>query len=123
MSAPPIYIFSVHGSDNNNFFHINAIIMTPEINKAIETRPLVDSGTGGSLHRPELRTGTRIQLDKIGISNHGMKCGWNQKQTRDYLILHGSRFTHQWQRTHGTIPYYWIGKPKSHFGITLVVKA
>jgi hypothetical protein len=28
MSAPPIYIFSVHGSDNNNFFHIDPIITT-----------------------------------------------------------------------------------------------
>jgi hypothetical protein len=37
MSAPPIYIFSVHGSDNNNSFHIDAIIMTPERNELIET--------------------------------------------------------------------------------------
>jgi hypothetical protein len=26
------------------------------------------------------------------------------------------------KRIYGTIPYYWIGKPKDHFGITLVVK-
>jgi hypothetical protein len=48
MSAPPVYIFSVHGSNNNNSFHIDAIIMTPEKNKPIETRPLVDSGAGGT---------------------------------------------------------------------------
>jgi hypothetical protein len=47
MSAPPIYIFSVHGSNNNNSFYIDAIIMTPEKNKPIKTQPLVDSGTGG----------------------------------------------------------------------------
>jgi hypothetical protein len=47
MSAPPLYILSVHGSDNNNSFHTNAIIMTPEKNELIETQPLVDSGTGG----------------------------------------------------------------------------
>jgi hypothetical protein len=46
MSAPPIYIFSVH--ENNNFFHIDAIITTPEKNEPIETRPLVDSGAGGT---------------------------------------------------------------------------
>jgi Ty3 transposon capsid-like protein len=32
-------------------------------------------------------------------------------------------FTCQRQETHGMIFYHWIGKPKSHFGITLVVKA
>jgi hypothetical protein len=38
MSAPPLYIFSVHGSDNNNnSFHIDAIITTPEKNEPIET--------------------------------------------------------------------------------------
>jgi hypothetical protein len=47
MSAPPIYIFSVHGSDNNNSFYIDAIIMTPEKNEPIEIRPLVNSGAGG----------------------------------------------------------------------------
>jgi hypothetical protein len=47
MSAPPLYIFSVHGS-NNNSFHINANIVTPEKNEPIETRPLVDSGAGGT---------------------------------------------------------------------------
>jgi hypothetical protein len=33
----PIYIFSVHRSDNDNFFHIDAIITTPEKNEPIET--------------------------------------------------------------------------------------
>jgi hypothetical protein len=47
MSAPPLYIFSVHGADNNNFFYTSAIIMTPEKNELIETQPLVDSGAGG----------------------------------------------------------------------------
>jgi hypothetical protein len=46
-SAPPLYIFSVHGSENNNSFHIDAIIMTHEKNELIKTQPLVDSGTGG----------------------------------------------------------------------------
>jgi hypothetical protein len=48
MSAPPIYIFSVHGSENNNSFHIDAIITTPEKNEPIKTWPLVDSGAGGT---------------------------------------------------------------------------
>jgi hypothetical protein len=47
MSAPPLYIFSVHGSENNNSFHIDAISTTPEKNKPIETQPLVDSDAGG----------------------------------------------------------------------------
>jgi hypothetical protein len=47
MSAPPIYIFSVHSPDNNNSFYIDAIIETPEKNKLIETQPLVNSGAGG----------------------------------------------------------------------------
>jgi predicted aspartyl protease len=38
----------VHGSNNNNSFHINAIITTPEKNKPIKIRPLVDSGAGGT---------------------------------------------------------------------------
>jgi hypothetical protein len=37
----------VHGSDNNNSFHVDAIITTPEKNELIETQPLVDSGAGG----------------------------------------------------------------------------
>jgi predicted aspartyl protease len=48
MSAPPIYIFSVHKSDNNNSFYIDAIIETPEKNEPIKTWPLVDSGAGGT---------------------------------------------------------------------------
>jgi hypothetical protein len=47
-SAPPLYIFSVHGSNNNNSFHIDAIITTLEKNEQIETWPLVDSGAGGT---------------------------------------------------------------------------
>jgi hypothetical protein len=47
MSAPPLYIFSVHGSKNNNSFHIKTIIMTSEKNELIKTQPLVDSGAGG----------------------------------------------------------------------------
>jgi hypothetical protein len=47
MSAPPLYIFSVHRSNDNNSFYTNAIIMTPEKNEPIETQPLVDSGAGG----------------------------------------------------------------------------
>jgi predicted aspartyl protease len=46
-SAPPLYIFSVHGSKNNNSFHINAIITIPEKNELIKTQPLVNSGAGG----------------------------------------------------------------------------
>jgi hypothetical protein len=46
-SAPPLYIFSVHGSNDNNSFYTNAIITTPEKNEPIETQPLVDSGAGG----------------------------------------------------------------------------
>jgi hypothetical protein len=46
-SASSIYIFSVHKPDNNNSFHIDAIIETPEKNEPIETQPLVDSGAGG----------------------------------------------------------------------------
>jgi hypothetical protein len=45
MSAPPVYIFSVHKSNNNNSFHVDAIITTLEKNELIETQPLVDSGT------------------------------------------------------------------------------
>jgi Retroviral aspartyl protease len=47
-SAPPLYIFSVHETDNNNFFYIDAIIETHEKNEPIETWPLVDSGAGGT---------------------------------------------------------------------------
>jgi hypothetical protein len=76
-----------------------------------------------NLYGPELRMETRIQPNKTGISDHSTKCGRKRKQTGNHLILYRSRFTRQQQETQGTIPYYWIGKPKSHFGITLVVKA
>jgi hypothetical protein len=45
-SGPPVYIFSVHGSDNNNSFYVDAIITTPEKNEWIKTQPLVNSGAG-----------------------------------------------------------------------------
>jgi hypothetical protein len=45
MSMPPIYIFSVSESNNNNSFCTKAIITTPE-KEPIKTEPLVDSGTG-----------------------------------------------------------------------------
>jgi hypothetical protein len=66
MSAPPLYIFSVHGSDNNNSFHTNAIIMIPEKNESIETQPLVDSGAGG------------IFMDQNYARKHGFNLtNWN----------------------------------------------
>jgi hypothetical protein len=51
-----------------------------------------------------------------------MKRGWNRKQTRNHPILYRSRYTGSWQNKYGMIPYYWIGKPKDHFGITLVAR-
>jgi hypothetical protein len=65
---------------------------------------------------------TRIQSDKTGISDHGMKHGRNWKQTRNYPILHGSRFTHQWQNAYRTIPYYWIGNQKIILGLPWLQK-
>jgi hypothetical protein len=65
MSAPPLYIFSVHGSDNNNFFHIDAIIMTPEKNKLIKTQPLVDSGTGETFMDQNYALKHRFNLMKL----------------------------------------------------------
>jgi hypothetical protein len=47
MSTPPIYIFLVNGSNDNSFL-IKANIVIPEKNKSIKTRPLVDSGAGGT---------------------------------------------------------------------------
>jgi hypothetical protein len=119
-----MYIFSIHGS-NNNSFHINAIITTPEKNKLIETQPLVDFGTGEIFMDQNYARKQGFNLTKLEypIMGHGTKCGRNRKYTRNYPILYGSRFTRQRQKAYGTIPYYWIGKPKSHFGITLVVKA
>jgi hypothetical protein len=65
MSAPPLYIFSVHGSDNNNSFHINAIITTPEKNELIETQPLVDSGAGGTFMDQNYARKHRFNLTKL----------------------------------------------------------
>jgi hypothetical protein len=70
MSAPPIYIFSVHESNDNNSFHINAIIMTPEKNELIKTQPLVNSGTGGTF------------IDQ----NYSRKQGFNLMKL-EYLIM------------------------------------
>jgi Retroviral aspartyl protease len=87
MSAPPIYIFSVHGSNNNNFFHIDAIIMTPEKNEPIETRPLVDSGAG------------RTFMDQ----NYAWKQGFNLTKL-EYPIT--ARNVDRTKNKQGTIRYY-----------------
>jgi RNase H-like domain found in reverse transcriptase/Reverse transcriptase (RNA-dependent DNA polymerase) len=65
MSAPPLYIFSVHGSNNNNSFHINAIVTNPEKNELIETWPLVDSGAGGTLMDQNYAWKHRFNLTKL----------------------------------------------------------
>jgi hypothetical protein len=65
MSAPLLYIFSVHGSDNNNSFHIDAIIMTPEKNKPIKTRPLVNSGAEGTFMDQNYARKHRFNLTKL----------------------------------------------------------
>jgi Retroviral aspartyl protease len=64
-SVPPLYIFSVHGSDNNNSFHIDAIITTPEKNELIKTRPLVDSGAGGTFMDQNYAQKHRFNLTKL----------------------------------------------------------
>jgi hypothetical protein len=87
MSAPPLYIFSVHGSDNNNSFHINAIITTPEKNEPIETRPFVDSGAGGTF------------MDQ----NYAWKHGFNLTKL-EYLII--ARNVDGTENKQGTIWYY-----------------
>jgi Retroviral aspartyl protease len=65
MSAPPVYIFSVHGSDNNNSFHVDAIITTPEKNKPIKTQPLIDSGAGGIFMDQNYARKQRLSLTKL----------------------------------------------------------
>jgi hypothetical protein len=66
MSAPPLYIFSVHGSDNNdNSFHTDAIIINPEKNEPIKTRPLVDSGTGGTFMEQNYARKEGFNLTKL----------------------------------------------------------
>jgi hypothetical protein len=87
MSAPLLYIFSVHGSDNDNSFHTNAIIMTPEKNEPIETQPLVDSGTGG------------IFMDQ----NYARKHGFNLTKS-EYPIT--ARNMDGTENKQGTIRYY-----------------
>jgi hypothetical protein len=64
-SAPPIYIFSVHKSDNNNSFYIDAIIKTPEKNEPIKTWPLVDSGAGGTFMDQNYAWKHRFNLMKL----------------------------------------------------------
>jgi Retroviral aspartyl protease len=66
MSAPHLYIFSVHGSNNNNnSFYTNAIIMTSEKNEPIETQPLVDSGAGGIFMDQNYAQKHRFNLTKL----------------------------------------------------------
>jgi hypothetical protein len=86
-SAPPIYIFSVHGSNDNNSFYTNAIIMTPEKNEPIKIRPLVDSGTGGTF------------MDQ----NYARKQGFNLTKL-EYLIT--ARNMVRTKNKQGTIRYY-----------------
>jgi hypothetical protein len=86
-SAPPIYIFSVHGLDNNNSFHTDAIIMIPEKNELIETQPLVDSGAGG------------IFMDQ----NYARKHGFNLTKL-EYPIT--ARNVDGTKNKQGTIQYY-----------------
>jgi hypothetical protein len=65
-SAPPLYIFSVHGSDDNyNSFYTKAIITTPEKNELIETQPLVDSGAGGIFMDQNYARKHRFNLMKL----------------------------------------------------------
>jgi hypothetical protein len=86
MSTPPIYIFSVNGS-NNNSFNVNANIVTPEKNKLIETQPLVDSGTGG------------IFMDQ----NYARKHGFNLTKL-EYPIT--AQNVDRTENKQGTIQYY-----------------
>jgi hypothetical protein len=87
MSTPPIYIFSVHRSNNNNSFHTNAIIMTSEKNKPIEIRPLVNSGAGG------------IFIDQ----NYARKHGFNLTKL-EYPIT--AQNVDRTENKQGTIRYY-----------------
>jgi hypothetical protein len=86
-SAPPLYIFSVHGSNDNNSFYTNAIITTPEKNEPIETQPLVDSGAGG------------IFMDQ----NYAWKHGFNLTKL-EYLIT--AQNVDGTENKQGTIRYY-----------------
>jgi hypothetical protein len=64
MSAAPVYIFSVHGS-NDNSFHINANIVTPEKNELIGTWPLVDSGAGETFMDQNYAQKHKFNLTKL----------------------------------------------------------
>jgi hypothetical protein len=77
----------VHESDNNNSFHIDAIITTPEKNELIETRPLVDSGAGKTF------------MDQ----NYAWKQGFNLTKL-EYLIM--ARNVDRTKNKQGTIQYY-----------------
>jgi hypothetical protein len=87
MSAPPLYIFSVNKSNNNNSFYIDAIIETHEKNEPIETRPLVDSGTEGTF------------MDQ----NYARKHGFNLTKL-EYPIT--ARNVDGTENKQGTIRYY-----------------
>jgi hypothetical protein len=77
----------VHGSDNNNSFHVDAIITTPEKNELIKTQPLVDSGTGGTF------------MDQ----NYARKQGFNLTKLK-YLIM--AQNVVGTKNKQGTIRYY-----------------
>jgi hypothetical protein len=77
----------VHGSDNNNSFYIDAIITTPEKNEPIETRPLVDSGAGGTF------------MDQ----NYTRKQGFNLMKL-EYLIM--AQNIDRTENKQGTIQHY-----------------
>jgi Retroviral aspartyl protease len=65
-SAPHLYIFSVHGSNNsNNSFYTNTIIMIPEKNELIKTQPLVDSGAGEIFMDQNYARKHRFNLTKL----------------------------------------------------------
>jgi hypothetical protein len=78
-SAPPLYIFLVHGSDNNNSFHIDAIITTPEKNEPIKTQPLVDSGAGGTFMDQNYAWKHRFNLMKLKYPI----TAWNVDRTKN----------------------------------------
>jgi Retroviral aspartyl protease len=86
MSAPPVYIFSVHES-NDNSFHIKADIVTPEKNELIKTRPLVNSGAGGTFMN----------------QNYAWKHGFNLTKL-EYPIT--ARNVDGTENKQGTIQYY-----------------
>jgi Retroviral aspartyl protease len=102
MSAPPIYILSVHGSENNNFFHIDAIITTPEKNELIKTRLLVDSGAGGAFMDQNYAWKQGFNLTKLEypIMAQNMDGTKNKQETIRYymdLDLHVNSKTHMEQ--------------------------